>query len=83
VEDYSIMGYPVDQATLNAENDKLRLTDQSEIVNKMGFDTKMGQRQTKEEQEALLIKAATYAQKFDKEAVTDAGYVDFSKSLEE
>ena len=28
-EEYEAMGYPVDQATLQAENDRLRLSDQS------------------------------------------------------
>lgn len=78
VDDYTAMGYPVDQATLNAENDKLRLADQSSKLNGFQMDTKNMKRQTKDEQEALLSKASTYAQKFDGKTVTDAGFVDFS-----
>ena len=31
-EEYKAMGYPVDQATLQAENDKLRLTNQEDVL---------------------------------------------------
>ena len=39
--------------------------------------------QSKEEQEALLKKVATYAKRVDKEIAAEAGFVDFSKPIDE
>lgn len=39
--------------------------------------------QTKEEQDALLAKVKSYAVKTEAKAVAKAGYVDFSKSVED
>jgi len=39
--------------------------------------------QTKEEQEALLAKLTPHATQVDKKAQVDAGYVDFSKPIDE
>jgi len=42
-----------------------------------------GKRETKEEQEALLARAEKHAAPVKKQAVYEAGYVDFSKSVED
>ena len=76
------MGYPVDQATLQAENDKLRLSDQSNKVAGLPTNTK-AKATTKEEQEALLARASANAQPIRQKALAQAGFVDFSKSIED
>lgn len=59
-EEYETMGYPVDQATLAANDDKLKLQDPN--AEKMPItDFKNGKRQTKQEQEELLEKAKKHA----------------------
>ena len=82
VDEYKLMGYPVDQATLQAENDKLRLADQGDKVAEQWHSTK-AKRQTKEEQEALLAKGAAHAKQVGAQTVAEAGFVDFSKSLDD
>mmetsp|Transcript_35777 Transcript_35777/g.54802 ORF Transcript_35777/g.54802 Transcript_35777/m.54802 type:complete len:266 (+) Transcript_35777:568-1365(+) len=83
---YQFMGYPVDQATLQAEHDRLKEKQLEEINSKdakfIGRQ-KAWVKQTKEEQEALLDKATAHATKPTTEAVAQAGYVDFSKSVED
>ena len=53
------MGYPADQATLSAENDRLRLQDPSLPIPKMSGKKQPGQ--TKEEQEKLLEKLSKHS----------------------
>lgn len=82
------MGYPVDQATLAAEEDRLKLKEVvgASIDGSAGTAGKTqlkGKSQTKEEQEMLLEKASKHASEVKKEAVTQAGFVDFSKSVED
>jgi hypothetical protein len=56
--EYEAMGYPVDQATLQAENDRLRLADQSTKLGTFKEASTKAKATTKVEQEALLAKAA-------------------------
>jgi zinc finger protein len=86
-EEYTAMGYPVDQSTLQAEADRLALADPNNqaIDSKFKLDGKKAKAQTKEEQEALLEKAKQFATTAapKKEAVISAGGVDFGKSVED
>ena len=79
------MGYPADQATLSAENDRLRLQDPSLPIPKMSGKKQPGQ--TKEEQEKLIEKLSKHSKKEEEEkkgdAVTNAAGVDFGKSVQE
>ena len=84
IEEYQALGYPVDQATLSVKNDQLRLTEakNSEIREFMtNINNKV--QQSKEEQDALLSKARSYAVKTESKAVAKAGFVDFTKSVED
>ena len=81
-EEYEVMGYPVDQATLQAENDRLRLADQSTKLGTYG-DASKAKATTKVEQEALLAKAAAHAKPLGEETLAQAGFVDFSKSIDD
>lgn len=84
VQEYQAMGYPVDEATLFAENDKIRLQKQEDdSVRELLRNIGGGVSQTKEEQEELLAKMKSYANKTDQKAVAHAGFVDFSKSVED
>lgn len=62
------MGYPADQATIQAEADRLALESQNQAVNPMShnyINNKKQVAQTKEEQEALISKLSTYAKRVD------------------
>lgn len=85
MEEYRAMGYPIDQATLQAANDKLRLTNQEDVMARETRQWIGGKRQTKAEQEALLNKAMAHASNPDNKKATlaEAGYVDFSKSIDD
>lgn len=50
------MGYPCDQATMQAEEDRLKLKDPNEPVKQLMGDQNKTKRQTKEEQDELLSK---------------------------
>ena len=78
-EQYEIMGYPVDQATLMEENDRMRLKEMDLQGKKMSIKAK---KSTKEEQEELINKAKSYQNKSLNEKIT-AGGIDFSKSLDQ
>lgn len=80
-EEYVSMGYPADAATLAAEEDKA-VEDKTQKANLAGFgkESRKAIRQTKEEQEALLAKAAAYAKR---EPVTSAAGVNFGYSVED
>lgn len=81
-EEYQALGYPVDQATLSTENDKMRLQEKSaDEVRDMLSNVNKTDSQTKEEQDALLAKVKSYAVKTEAKAVAQTGYVDFSKDL--
>jgi len=83
-EEYKAMGYSVDEATLQAENDQLRLQEKAvEEIKGMFGDVKNKVSQSKEEQDALLDKAKASAVKMGSKAVATAGFVDFSKSVED
>ena len=73
------MGYPVDQATLMEENDRMRLKEMDLQGKKMSIKAK---KSTKEEQEELINKAKSYQNKSLNEKIT-AGGIDFSKSLDQ
>ena len=85
-EEYQAMGYPVDQATLQAEADKQSLKDPNaagaELSKFFQGERSKAQSQTQEEQEKLLEKAKKHAV-VSKAPVTTAGGVDFGKSVEE
>lgn len=55
-EEYETMGYPCDQATMQAEEDRLKLKDPNEPVKQLMGDQNKTKRQTKEEQDELLSK---------------------------
>ena len=83
-EEYEALGYPVDQAVLSAQNDQMRLQEKStEQVKQMMTNINNKVSQSKEEQDALLAKAKSYAVKTEANAVAKAGYVDFSRSVED
>ena len=76
------MGYPVDQATLMHEQDRLAGKDPNAVVDY--FEQHKGAvKQTKEEQDKMMSKLTKHAQPIKKEAVVSAGFVDFSKSVED
>ena len=77
------MGYPVDQATLQAENDRLRLVDQSDKVGSLFEASTKAKATTKVEQEELLARAAANPQPIAQETLAQAGFVDFSKSIDD
>lgn len=93
IEEYQQMGYPIDQTAYEAEVARI----QAEKEQDQAKNTRNGRNyiaadkkknfQTKEEQDALFAKLSTYQQKTDpskaREAATDAGYVDFSKPIDE
>lgn len=88
LEDYEFMGYPADQATLQAEADRLNADERKKQAEDSGMKNfipgdKNVMVQTKEEQEALLAKLTPHATQVDKKAQVDAGYVDFSKPIDE
>jgi hypothetical protein len=81
------MGYPADQATVQAEADRLALAGTQQVVNPMSHNYintgKKQVAQSKEEQEALINKLSTYAKRVDDDETIDAGYMDFSKSVDD
>jgi len=79
-EEYEIMGYPVDQATLMAEQDRLQQADPNAAGPKTVVKEGKKTTQTKEEQEALLEKAQKHAVRADGAVVQAAG-VDFGRSV--
>jgi zinc finger protein len=87
IDDYTIMGYPADQATVQAEADRLALAGTQQVVNPMSHNYintgKKQVAQSKEEQEALINKLSTYAKRVDDDETIDAGYMDFSKSVDD
>lgn len=89
IDDYTIMGYPADQASIQAEDDRLNLEvgaggEKKKYSDYISRDTSQ-KSQTKEEQEKLLTRVATYSKRSDetKTAATDASYVDFSKPIDD
>ena len=83
------MGYPADQASVQAEEDRLRLAQNDSASKGMYHDyisrDVQQKSQTKDEQEKLMTKMATYSQRTEENqrAATDASYVDFSKPIDQ
>lgn len=88
IEDYTTMGYPADQATIQAEADRLenekgKITAANPMSHNYMNSSKKVVTQTKAEQEALIDKLATYSKRAPENAAFEAGYVDFSKPIDE
>jgi hypothetical protein len=82
------MGYPADQATIQAEADRLELSkEKTTTVNPMSHNyinnNKKVVTQTKDEQEALIDKLVTHAKPAPELAASEAGFVDFSKPIDQ
>lgn len=84
------MGYPIDKATLQAEQDRLVAEAQSSEEKQKNMHNFIGGAnankkiaQTKDEQDALLEKAMKNSSSLDQKAVVEAGYVDFAKSVDD